>query len=194
MKVTYHLTVSHFTRPLLENLLLFLFIYHIKFTCPAQHIRLCSPGPFCSSRFFLCHSPLLPLVYSTHISHIVQTCQVLRASKWFLWDSQWCSRTFMSLKEVMVSVSIPNILEKNQHVKLFTYFSLSKQNRRALECVANEHVRFESQKRLGDIAMHIYVSVFAGAVASLFSLVDSHSSFRVTLRCHLYLVTISSSP
>lgn len=51
----------------------------------------------------------------------------------------------MSLEQVMVSVLVPNF-RTNQYTKLFTYFSLSKQNRRAFECVTGEHVRFKGQK------------------------------------------------
>lgn len=72
----------------------------------------------------------------------------------------------MSLKEVMVSVLIPNCLEKNQHIKLFAFVSLSKKSRRGFDYVADEHVRFESQKRLGDVRVHIHASVIAGAIAS----------------------------
>lgn len=46
-------------------------------------------------------------------------------------------------------------------MKLFTYFPLSQQNRGAFECVADEHVRFESEKRSGGVAMHIYTSAIA---------------------------------
>lgn len=47
----------------------------------------------------------------------------------------------MSLKEVMMFILITNFLEENQQIKLFAYFSLSKQNRRAFEYVADEHVK-----------------------------------------------------
>lgn len=62
----------------------------------------------------------------------------------------------MSLKEVMVFILITNFLEKNQHIKLFACFSLSKQNRRAFEYAADEHLKFESQKQLGEVTMHIH--------------------------------------
>lgn len=45
--------------------------------------------------------------------------------------------------------------------------------------VADEHVRFEHQKRLGDIPVHIHASVIAQTIASLFC----GALFRVTLRC-----------
>lgn len=62
----------------------------------------------------------------------------------------------MSLKEVMMFILITNFLEKNQQIKLFAYFSLSKQNRRAFEYVADEHVKFESQKHLREVTKRIH--------------------------------------